>query len=711
MLETINQIVNLLSGFQKQFSPTNNQLKTSTNPMTQATIQAGQITTESVQRRALRNKEAKSFLADVECTTHYDDSLAITPTTTFEVSHKDSYDFDVDEAPHAAAAFMANLAGTSTGEGTSNDIDFHSEVHTHNNHFFENVNHQVTLVMHQEEQLDFNVDSNIDDYDNIIPYHQYQSNTKVENVPTKKTWCLAQCGVKNRESAPAEEPMQTNQDLEEPSHQEFETGAADDQPIAEASQHPEWFQQQKKPPIPDHDWNKTLPATYESIQPWISDLAKQADSRSSFNELMDTPVDFLAFLMNRLKVDTLTPELLAGPTYELMKGSCKSLVELKFFLEEVNKPTTDQLDWNNPEGQQYPHNLLKPLPLIPNSRGRRVILFDHFINNDLEIKNDSLKDENVLIKACFQGLYKSKAGSNSSVSSRETIPVKPKAIASGLYATTPKYVPPQNTINRETNSSLPGKVTVTVVNLSNVPVNLPTGIKYVPYANKFKSKSDKKIHKNLPARSKNVNRVVKPPRNLNKKNHVDSSLNDKRTGFISKSISVCKTCNECLVFDNHDDCVFKYVNAKKPKVINNVNMKQVWKVTSKVFASVGSQWKATGRKFTLGDMCPLTRITKPEVVSLENFGSWKATGRKFTLGDMCPLTRITKPEVVSLENFGSVRTSEPTNNITVTPRFFEKTLTSCKHKDRNTKDTSISSPSNIETMAAKYPVIVCPLPV
>nr|GFA62346.1 hypothetical protein [Tanacetum cinerariifolium] len=43
------------------------------------------------------------------------------------------------------------------------------------------------------------------------------------------------------ESAPAEEPMQTTQDLEEPSHQEFEIGAADDQPIAEASQHHEWF--------------------------------------------------------------------------------------------------------------------------------------------------------------------------------------------------------------------------------------------------------------------------------------------------------------------------------------------------------------------------------------------------------------------------------------------------------------------------------------
>nr|GFC75109.1 hypothetical protein [Tanacetum cinerariifolium] len=57
------------------------------------------------------------------------------------------------------------------------------------------------------------------------------------------------------------------QDLEEPSHQEFEIGAADDQPIAEASHHPEWFHQQKKPLTPNRAWNKTLPATHESIHP------------------------------------------------------------------------------------------------------------------------------------------------------------------------------------------------------------------------------------------------------------------------------------------------------------------------------------------------------------------------------------------------------------------------------------------------------------
>nr|GEY64898.1 hypothetical protein [Tanacetum cinerariifolium] len=154
--------------------------------------------------------------------------------------------------------------------------------------------------------------------------------------------------VSTSESAFVEEPMQTTSQIEEPSHPVFETAAQG------------------------------------STQTWISELAKQADSRSSFNELLDTPLDLSNFIMNRLRVDTLTPELLAGPTYELMKGSCNSLTELEYHLEEVYKATTDQLDWVNPEGPQYPHNLLQPLPLILDNRGRRVIPFAHFINNDLE---------------------------------------------------------------------------------------------------------------------------------------------------------------------------------------------------------------------------------------------------------------------------------------------------------------------------------------
>ncbi|GJS54857.1 retrovirus-related pol polyprotein from transposon TNT 1-94, partial [Tanacetum coccineum] len=190
MLATMNQIVNLLSGFQKQFPPTNNQLRTSSNSRSHATMHDGQIITETIQRRAPSNckekgtvldAKAEAFLVDVECTAPYDQPLAITTTNMFEVSHKDTYDSDVDEGPHAAAAFMANLSSISgTNGATTSQVN---EVHTDANQIFDNVNHLLTHEMHQEEHLDSDVESDIDD--NTIPYHQYQLDSEVQDVLTK----------------------------------------------------------------------------------------------------------------------------------------------------------------------------------------------------------------------------------------------------------------------------------------------------------------------------------------------------------------------------------------------------------------------------------------------------------------------------------------------------------------------------------------------
>ncbi|GJT91866.1 hypothetical protein Tco_1080711 [Tanacetum coccineum] len=159
----------------------------------------------------------------------------------------------------------------------------------------------------------------------------------------------------------------------------------------------------------------------------------------------------------------------------------------------------------------------------------------------VRIKNDSLRDENVSIKKRYQDLYQSKAESNSNVSSRVVVPEKPKVLAPGLYAMTPKYIPPQKRNNREANTPLHRKEIVSLVKQTNVCVNLSTGIKSVTEASKSKSKCETKTHRNLPARSENVKRVDNPLRNLNKRNHVDSSLSVKRTGFTSKTVYVRKT--------------------------------------------------------------------------------------------------------------------------------------------------------------------------
>nr|GEU89276.1 putative reverse transcriptase domain-containing protein [Tanacetum cinerariifolium] len=191
--------------------------------------------------------------------------------------------------------------------------------------------------------------------------------TSAPKERTSKSIGLSKEGSKSKTrstnmSAQAKEEVHTDKDLEEPIHQEFKTGFTDDHTVDEISHHPDCT------------------------------LAQKEDPRKSFNELIDTPLDFSVFVLNRLNVDTLTLELLASPTFKLMKGLCKSLVELEYFLKEVCKATIDQLDWNNPEVQQYRHDFQKPLPLIPNLQGRRVIPFDQFINDNLAYLSDGVSN-------------------------------------------------------------------------------------------------------------------------------------------------------------------------------------------------------------------------------------------------------------------------------------------------------------------------------
>ncbi|GKA69704.1 hypothetical protein Tco_0775768, partial [Tanacetum coccineum] len=119
-------------------------------------------------------------------------------------------------------------------------------------------------------------------------------------------------------------------------------------------------------------------------QTWISQVACAKEPRTSFDELMDTSFDFSAFVLNRLNIKDMTQEILAGPVFELLKGTCKSLTELEYHLEECSKASTERLDWYNPEGKPYPFNLSKPLLLIRDHRGCQVIPQDFFINNDLK---------------------------------------------------------------------------------------------------------------------------------------------------------------------------------------------------------------------------------------------------------------------------------------------------------------------------------------
>ncbi|GKB30719.1 retrovirus-related pol polyprotein from transposon TNT 1-94 [Tanacetum coccineum] len=192
-----------------------------------------------------------------------------------------------------------------------------------------------------------------------------------------------------------------------------------------------------------------------------------------------------------------------------------------------------------------------------------------------------------------------------------------------------------------------------------------------------KPRSNTKNNGILPAKSDNNKKVEAHPRNnkskLKQENRVDSSISSKRTVINSNSKSVCKTCNKCLISANHEKCVVKYlksVNAPLPLVKNvSSTVKQVWKATGKLFANVGYQWKPTGRKFTLGEQCPLTRFTKSKVVPLK------------------------QPEHVS------------TSKVVITERFSNTTQTPLnRYKRRNKQEKALSN--SIPTTAASLTINV-----
>ncbi|GJZ92124.1 hypothetical protein Tco_0664189 [Tanacetum coccineum] len=97
--------------------------------------------------------------------------------------------------------------------------------------------------------------------------------------------------------------------------------------------------------------------------PWFNHMVSTAKDPLTFDELMAIPIDFSKYAINRLQIDNLTQEILVGPDYNLLKGTCTSRIELEYNMEECYKALTDKLDWNNPEGDPCPFDLTKPLPL------------------------------------------------------------------------------------------------------------------------------------------------------------------------------------------------------------------------------------------------------------------------------------------------------------------------------------------------------------
>ncbi|GJS06157.1 retrovirus-related pol polyprotein from transposon TNT 1-94 [Tanacetum coccineum] len=130
----------------------------------------------------------------------------------------------------------------------------------------------------------------------------------------------------------ADMPMDQGEDL----------GNTDEQPSDEVVHKNNWYKKSSSDTSPNPEWNKGKSINDGPKQSWLNDMAKATKPPPTFNELMHTPIDFSAFVMNRLKIDNLTKEILVGPDYNLLKGTCKTNFFFNNDLEYLRGGSSDK---------------------------------------------------------------------------------------------------------------------------------------------------------------------------------------------------------------------------------------------------------------------------------------------------------------------------------------------------------------------------------
>ncbi|GKE83410.1 hypothetical protein Tco_1557152 [Tanacetum coccineum] len=118
---------------------------------------------------------------------------------------------------------------------------------------------------------------------------------------------------------------------------------------------PEWFKQPPRPPTPDPEWNKCQVVLGQPEEPWFNQMVSATKDPLTFNDLMATPIDFYN-------------------------------IKLEYNFQECFNALTNKLNWNNQEGDHYPFDLSKPLPL-QGRPGHLIVAADYFFNNNMEYLN------------------------------------------------------------------------------------------------------------------------------------------------------------------------------------------------------------------------------------------------------------------------------------------------------------------------------------
>nr|GEW25802.1 integrase, catalytic region, zinc finger, CCHC-type, peptidase aspartic, catalytic [Tanacetum cinerariifolium] len=147
----------------------------------------------------------------------------------------------------------------------------------------------------------------------------------------------------------------------------------------------------------------------------------------------------------------------------------------------------------------------------------------------------------------------------------------PKVPACVKYAIDVQLIPPHQRNNRVVHHGYLNRLRDTLDTLCEI-VKEARRVSNATKAKRSQPKSNTTHDRTLPANSvpkKNVeDHYRKNKSKLSKKNRVDLSTSVRRTVYNTNSNSLCKTCNECISFVNHDQCVDNFLKSSNtPQLI------------------------------------------------------------------------------------------------------------------------------------------------
>nr|GEY25190.1 hypothetical protein [Tanacetum cinerariifolium] len=254
-IDAINHMISFLTAVVTSRYPlTNNQLRNSSNPRQQATINNGRVTLQPIQGRHT------SLAADPGIAEAQPIQTVITHNAAYQADNLDAYDYDFDEINIAKVTLMANLSHYG-----SYDL---AEVHNH-----DNVNHNLinkavqAMPLSEQSNIMNQSETKITSDSNIIPYSQYVSESQ-------------QAAVQNSNSHEQQDALILYK------AQQLEPKLYDGNVI------------QKTNAIVIHDSEETLMLTKESRS---KILPKQKDLMMSEKKVNTTPVDYV--VLNQLSQD------------------------------------------------------------------------------------------------------------------------------------------------------------------------------------------------------------------------------------------------------------------------------------------------------------------------------------------------------------------------------------------------------------------------